>query len=167
MQLAYFCIGKEPIEPCVHHIHSYRFSPYRSIKMTAEELLQRYAAGQRDFQGVNLSEEILSWADLTGANFSGANLSGVILNWANLSQVKLRCANLSNSDLNWANLERADLQGANLSGAEVSAANLNGADWSGAIMPDGTILSEHNDSQDSRFLSWLVRLFRHENNRDF
>ncbi|MEQ8540779.1 MAG: pentapeptide repeat-containing protein [Coleofasciculus sp. D1-CHI-01] len=167
MQLAYFCMGKEPIEPCIHHIQSRRFSPYKSIKMTAEELLQRYAAGQRDFQGVNLSDEVLSWADLTGANLSGANLSGVILNWANLSQVKLRCANLSNSDLNWANLERADLQGANLSGAEVSAANLNGADWSGAIMPDGTIWSEQNGSQDSRFLSWLVRFFRQENNRDF
>ncbi len=167
MQLAYFCIDKEPTESCVHHVQSHRFRDYRSIKMTAEELLQRYAAGQRDFQGVNLSEEILSWADLTGANLSGANLSGVVLNWANLSQVKLRCANLSNADLNWANLEQADLQGANLSGAEVSAANLKEADWSGAIMPDGTILSEHNDSQDSIFLSWLVSLFRHENNRDF
>lgn len=158
MQLAYFCIDKEPIEPCVPHFQSHQFSPYRSIKMTAEELLQRYAAGQRDFQGVNLSEEILSWADLTGANLSGANLRGVILNWANLSQVQLRGANLSNSDLNWANLEQADLTGANLSGAEVSATNLNGADWSGAIMPDGTIWSDSH--QDSIFLSWLVSLFR-------
>lgn len=167
MQLAYFCIGKEPIKPHVYHIQNNRFRKYRSIKMTAEELLQRYAAGQRDFQCVNLSEEILSWADLTGADLSGANLSGVILNWATLSRVKLRCANLSNSDLNWANLEQTDLQGANLTGADVSAANLNGADWSGAIMPDGTIWSEQQVSQDSRFLSWLVRLFRQENNRNF
>lgn len=160
MQLAYLCIGKEPTEPAVYPIKNHRFKKGKSIKMTADELLQRYAAGQRDFQGVNLSGEILSWADLTGANLSEANLSGVILNWSNLSHVKLRGANLSDCDLNWTNLEQADLQGANLRGAEVSAANLKGADWRGAIMPDGTVWPEQNQGQDVLFFSWLVSLFR-------
>ncbi|MHC5764780.1 MAG: pentapeptide repeat-containing protein [Nostoc sp.] len=33
-------------------------------------MLKRYAAGERDFSGINLEE-----ADLSGANLSGANLS--------------------------------------------------------------------------------------------
>ena len=36
--------------------------------MNAKELLKRYAAGERDFSGMNLQE-----ADLSGANLSGAN----------------------------------------------------------------------------------------------
>lgn len=57
-----------------------------SWKMTAEELLERYAAGERDFAGVDLygvdlsnavlTEINLDRADLSGVNFSGANLSG-------------------------------------------------------------------------------------------
>jgi hypothetical protein len=36
--------------------------------MTAEELLQRYAAGERDFSGVNLGEIHLSYRDIQGIN---------------------------------------------------------------------------------------------------
>jgi len=130
-----------------------------SQKMTAEELLKRYEAGERDFRGVNLSEEILLWADLHGANLSGANLRGVNFNWANLSGVDLTGADLSEADLAWANLSKADLSEANLSGANFSAASLNGADWSRAIMPDGTIMPTDHDSLGSKFFSWLLKPF--------
>jgi len=41
--------------------------------MTAKELLARYAAGQRDFRGVDLAG-----VDLSGANLSGACMTGAI-----------------------------------------------------------------------------------------
>jgi hypothetical protein len=124
-------------------------------KMAADEVLRRYAAGERDFRGVNLRDEILTWADLSGADLSGADLSGANLNWANLSRVNLTAADLSRADLAWANLKAANLSGADLSNAHFSGADLSGANWSGAIMPDGSILPEDNSSLASKFLSWL------------
>ncbi len=57
-----------------------------SLEMTAQELLDRYAAGDRDFagvdlHGVDLSNAVLRGinldrADLTEVNFTGADLSG-------------------------------------------------------------------------------------------
>ncbi len=132
---------------------------YRFQKMTADELLKRYAVGERDFRGVNLSDEILIWADLSGADLSEADLSGANLNWANLSRVNLTAADLSGADLAWANLNKADLRRANLNEAEFSGANLNGADWSEAIMPDGTILPIEDCPQHSKFFSWLLMPF--------
>jgi uncharacterized protein YjbI with pentapeptide repeats len=128
-------------------------------KMTPDELLQRYAAGERNFRGVNLSDEILIWADLRGADLRGANLRGANLNWANLSRVNLIGADLRGADLAWANLNNADLRWANLSEANFSAANLSGTDWSGAIMPDGTILPIENPRPTPKLLSWLLMPF--------
>jgi len=116
---------------------------------SAEELLERYKAGERDFSGAQLEEvELLLpdlngadlsranltgaklWlANLTGANFSWANLNGAILNRANLNKANLcntnfQEANLHMSDLRQANLDRADLRDAMLSGADLSNANL-------------------------------------------
>ncbi|KAI9130830.1 pentapeptide repeat-containing protein [Acaryochloris sp. CCMEE 5410] len=53
--------------------------------MTAEELLERYAAGERDFSGINLE----------GADLSGHELQGIILRGANLRKVDLRDSDLS------------------------------------------------------------------------
>jgi len=57
--------------------------------MTRQELLQRYAAGERDFHGADLSGADLSGANLTGANLSGANLSGANLTGAILYRITL------------------------------------------------------------------------------
>jgi uncharacterized protein YjbI with pentapeptide repeats len=75
--------------------------------MDVEELYRRYAAGERDFSGVDLSRANLNVAkvtylealepgqnDLSGINLSGANLTG-----ANLSLVNLSGANLSDAQL--------------------------------------------------------------------
>lgn len=42
------------------------------VVMTAEELLEHYAAGERDFSGVDLRGADLSRADLSRADLSGA-----------------------------------------------------------------------------------------------
>lgn len=56
--------------------------------MKAKKLLQRYEAGERDFQGINLQGESLKGQNLSDANFSGADIRG-----ANFSQAKLKGSN--------------------------------------------------------------------------
>ena len=117
------------------------------IRLTADDLLKRYAAGERNFINANLrcamlnarnlSEINLSWAKLSWANLSGANLSGANLMVADLSEANLSGANLSQTSLARTNLTRANLNLANLRGADLSKAclseaNLTQADLRGA-----------------------------------
>ena len=75
--------------------------------MNVEELYRRYAAGERDFPGVDLSHANLNVANVEeladlepGQNdLSGINLSGANLKMANLSLVNLSGANLSDAQL--------------------------------------------------------------------
>ena len=53
--------------------------------MTAKELLERYAAGERDFTGVDLSDEDLSLTNLNNINLSKATLDPIVLEGANLT----------------------------------------------------------------------------------
>jgi hypothetical protein len=158
MQLFFHSIHDQSQEPTCATTEIDVLRECRFPKMTADELLRRYAAGERDFRRVSLRGEILSWADLSGADLSGADLSGANLNWANLYRVNLTGADLSGADLAWAKLNKASLRGANLSEANFSGASLDGADWTEAIMPDGTILPEDNSTQSSKFLSWLFKI---------
>jgi hypothetical protein len=103
--------------------------------MDASELLERYAAGERNFIGVELSG-----ADLRDAKLSNADLTGT-----NLRNVNLKNADLSNATL-IATLTAADLSNANLSGARLSGdlteADLSGAKWNGIIFPSQRSLEE-------------------------
>jgi len=95
--------------------------------MTRDELLERYASGERDFRGALLSGAYLIDADLSDADLTDADLSYVNLSYASLTHVNLICANLSN-----VNLSKANLTGANLSYANLLFANLSGVDLTGA-----------------------------------
>jgi hypothetical protein len=126
----------------------------------AQTFLNRYAAGERSFARIDLSETDLTGvnltlADLHEASFVWANLQDAALYHVNLSGAKLRHANLSKAKLRSANLQGADFLNANLSGADLSWSNLHGANLTGAnltdanlqnaiiervIMPDGTYL---------------------------
>lgn len=55
--------------------------------MEAKNLLQRYKAGERDFQGANLRGKSFKGENLSGANFCGADIRG-----ANFSKAKLEGA---------------------------------------------------------------------------
>jgi uncharacterized protein YjbI with pentapeptide repeats len=108
--------------------------------MTAEELLERYAAGERDFSGIkfersidledaqipgiNLSNSTMVRANLTDTNLSGANLSGANLGSSCLENTKLKRANLSRTILSNSTLVGADLTGADLTGADLMACGL-------------------------------------------
>ncbi len=117
------------------------------IRLKADELLRRYAAGDRNFinanlryallcsrslREANLSYAKLSLADLSLANLSGADLTAADLSEANLSQASLSKTCLVRANMTRANLTMADLRGADLSKACLSEANLSLADLRGA-----------------------------------
>jgi uncharacterized protein YjbI with pentapeptide repeats len=99
--------------------------------MDVEELYRRYAAGERDFSGVDLSRADLNVANVTyiedlqpGQNeLSGINLSG-----ANLTRANLSCVNLSGANLSSANLDSATLECTILTGADLRKAILDYAE---------------------------------------
>jgi uncharacterized protein YjbI with pentapeptide repeats len=114
------------------------------MEMNAQELIQRYKAGERDFSltelfGADLHEAELFGAILHGADLREADLSGADLREVNLDWAILERANLSGANLSRATLLDANLPGANLSRANLSGADLKGANLKGAIMPDGTV----------------------------
>lgn len=81
----------------------------------------------RNLRGVDLSNTILVWGELSEADLSGANLNG-----STLSAAKLCGADLTNADLSGADLSMADLRKANLRQADLSEADLRGANLSNA-----------------------------------
>lgn len=108
--------------------------------MDAQDLLQRYAQGQRDFshadlRSVDLSHQKLSGIGLAQANLTGANLCGADLQAANLRQAILQGANLTEANLTGANLRRT-----NFINAVMDTACLDEASMLGAILPDGTVV---------------------------
>ncbi len=126
--------------------------------MKADEVLRRYAAGERDFRGVNLRGQSFKGKDLSGADFSeadirGANFTNAYLKDAkfcgdrqNLRGVNLQGANLADAsfigvDLSEANLQETDLSRAKLVQTQLDEADLTGATLTGATIEDGGITS--------------------------
>ncbi|NEO54405.1 MAG: pentapeptide repeat-containing protein [Okeania sp. SIO3B5] len=110
-------------------------------EITIEELLELYAAGQRDFTRYTIKhtdQYFENGIDLRGVKFRGDSLEAIFfsLENSNLSRADLRginfrkanldCCNLSETLLNKASLWCADLNRANLSGANLSGASLSG-----------------------------------------
>ncbi len=108
--------------------------------MTAGELLERYASGERDFSGVDLVGCNLSDADLPGINLSGANLNGSNLRYANLTGANLSQTDLSQTRLVGATLEGVNLSEANLCQARLAECVLDGADLSRADLSQANLI---------------------------
>ncbi len=123
-------------------------------RLSIDELINRYAQGERNFAGVevyadtlpsiSLSEVNLCGAKLKG-DWSGVNLSKAWLKGANLqatfrnadlSGSSLRGAELAEGDFTAANLSRASLRGAGLGQTLMTDANLCDADLRGAFMEE-------------------------------
>ena len=113
--------------------------------MNVEELLARYAAGERDFSGIG---------KLTGdACLDGVDLRDSCLQDACFSHADLRNANLRRASLGRVSFDEANLQGANLKQVELASdatwycANLSGAFidettvfcWDKTTLPNGQI----------------------------
>lgn len=103
--------------------------------MNAEELIQSYQSGTRDFSAILLCEANLSRTNLSGVNFSQAVLSITNFSGANLCE-----ANLSQAKLNVAKLSGANLSKANLNGAVLNVANLIRTDLSEATLIDASLI---------------------------
>ena len=111
-------------------------------KITVEELLRQYAAGDRDFRNI-----ILEYADLSGVELQNIDLSGDQFNYVNLSRLNLhRCelgsaqfwycnfteARITSSHLEYARFFDCDLRGFNSSKCNVSSANFIRVNFQGA-----------------------------------
>lgn len=105
--------------------------------ITLEELLERYADGQRDFTRFTIrytDQDFENGIDLSGAKFRGYSLEDLIyalqnsnLSGADLRSIQFRRANLDRCNLSGAKLNKATLWRAGLYRANLSGANLNGA----------------------------------------
>ena len=106
-------------------------------RLTTDELLRRYAIGDKNFANANLrcallceqnlSQCNLTYVKLNFADLSGANLSGADLTAADLSDANLSGANLSQTSMYRTNLTRVNLSEVNLKGANLSKASLRDA----------------------------------------
>ncbi|MEN9243306.1 MAG: pentapeptide repeat-containing protein [Gloeomargarita sp. DG02_5_bins_242] len=109
----------------------------------AHQLLQRYAAGERDFTGISLIGCNLQGANLEGINLSRADLMLADLSGCLLIGAKLSGANLIGAEMVKTNLREASLSGANLIGANLSQANLRGCQLIGANLSSATLYQTH------------------------
>ncbi|BBD65518.1 pentapeptide repeat domain protein [Nostoc commune NIES-4072] len=100
----------------------------------ASELLNRYAAGERDFSNIYIegSDELAS-----------TNLSGIILNGAVVAEMLLDNINLSASKLRETDFGQASLYGANLCGVDLTRANLRYAVLDSANLSDACLVDAH------------------------
>lgn len=99
-------------------------------------LLNRYAAGERNFSGTDWSGIQLYGSqgkeiDLSGANFSSANLEDTILSHVNLNDANFSDANLRNTRIN-GKINNTDFSRADLTNANFGASRLNGTKFRGA-----------------------------------
>ena len=58
--------------------------------MKSKELLQRYKAGERNFENIDLSGQYFKDQDLSGANFKRSGYSGNKLQQSNTNQRKFQ-----------------------------------------------------------------------------
>lgn len=85
-----------------------------------------------DLQGALLHATDLRSAELEGARFNGAQLQGAVLPQANLQSADFRDANTQGADLRNVNLQAADLRSAKMQNSDLRGANLHGVDLRGA-----------------------------------
>jgi uncharacterized protein YjbI with pentapeptide repeats len=112
------------------------------VKISTNELLVRYNAGERNFNGIELLRIVGDMGEIDGVDglitgLEGADLRGINLRGANLEKVDLSRADLTGADLfgvylGEASLGKTILRDANLFSANLSHAGLPWADLTGA-----------------------------------
>lgn len=133
--------------------------------MTAEELLRRYTAGERDFTGVDLRGVKLEEVGLEGINLEGADLRETSFCYSNLQGAIFINANLEGADLYLTVLVETDFRGGTLRRCntletDMTRANFEGAIWEepvggsfggycyNTILPDGRVVSDPDPGRD-------------------
>ncbi|KAF3890232.1 MULTISPECIES: pentapeptide repeat-containing protein [Nostocales] len=142
------------------------------MRINAEELLRRYATGERDFADIKFSARLLDGEDLREINLSGADLirvdlSGTNLRNANLSGARLICANLTAANLEGANLFGADLSGADCIGTNFRDADLSETILSGTDFTGADLYGVEMDNDSLHYSSGQKRNFARQENLSF
>ena len=127
-------------------------TPKKPVKISAQEVLQAYSSGRKDFGLKDLSLQDLSKVDLSETKFHASkliktNLQGTDLSRVDFANCDLRQAMMRNTNLNKAffrssNLEGVDFRGADLSYANFKNSKLKGANFSGANLSQTNLTSE-------------------------
>jgi len=99
---------------------------------TAEELLSRYEAGERDFSYFQLNGANLAGIQLTDVTFFGGSLREANFHSARLAYVQFKAADLTGSCFSSATINGSDLIGTNFQQADLSGADLTGSHLGGA-----------------------------------
>lgn len=113
--------------------------------LTSTTILQRYAAGERDFFGLEVEDPPdatpLNGAVLDDINFSGAYLvisfEGASLRRARFVGANVKTCLFTNADLRAADFTGACLDGATFVGARLEGCEFEGASVSGYTYPRG------------------------------
>jgi uncharacterized protein YjbI with pentapeptide repeats len=116
------------------------------LRLETEELLERYASGERNFAGIRLQKKLSnSWtstnvedADLTGINLSGADLNTTGFKNVVLKNATLWGTFLVGSVFELVDFDDADLCGANLKRVQLRSCSMNGANLSYADLSFAT-----------------------------
>ncbi len=110
---------------------------------SAEEILRRYAAGERYFAHADLPDgAVFRSANLEDCTFDHSFLSDADFREANLKGVSFLNSNIKCSDFRGANLQGASFQGSSVEAIFLDGANLDevsfaGATWCGATLKEG------------------------------
>jgi uncharacterized protein YjbI with pentapeptide repeats len=108
-------------------------SPDYQPPQSAEELLRRYAAGERYFVEADIPDgSDLRNSTLAGATFDGGWLTDLDFRGANLRHVKFLSCNIKCSDFREADLEGAIFTGSSVEATYFENANLTNASFAGA-----------------------------------
>jgi uncharacterized protein YjbI with pentapeptide repeats len=94
-------------------------------RITVEELLRRYAAGETDFQNI-----ILEYADLSGVELQNIDLTGAQFNYVNLSRLNLHRCKLRSAQFWSCNFTEAKIYNSDLESTRFFDCNLRGANTS-------------------------------------
>ncbi len=113
--------------------------------MQAKEVLERYAAGERNFTtevefwnvdlpGIDLSDIRLAASSFRETNLPNTNLSGASLYGTNIREGynNFKNSNMSGIDLKYAGIHHANFSGVNLENANLSHASIIDVNFSGA-----------------------------------
>lgn len=109
-------------------------------RTTANDLLTRYEAGERDFRNIALDEPrlsgcVLEGADFSGAFFSGGSLAGTSFQGSRFDRATIADADFRDTDFSGCSLRRAILRGEHRVGLGpvFSEADILGTDFYGSI----------------------------------
>jgi uncharacterized protein YjbI with pentapeptide repeats len=107
-----------------------------------EDLLRRYAKGERSFPAIELSDADLAGVTLDGAKFErwswffSANFEGASLRGTSFRECNVKCANFQRADLTGASFELAAVESADFDGAKLEGASFVGATCYGYTIRD-------------------------------